>query len=321
VATTAPVAQTEDRAEADPVADRVGWGHKLSVLAGLVVPALGVPALAWILTHNALSVSEIVLMEVAAALYYLVGGFGITVGYHRHFTHRSFKAPNWVRYGLAVAAATALQGPIIRWVADHRKHHDFSDEIGDPHSPHGHGLGKVAGFFHAHMGWLFKNAKAPAKRYAKDLEKDPFMRWISDQRIYLLIVLVSLFGFPAAIGVAIHGGLDGALDGIVWIGLVRTFFLLQFTFCINSVCHCFGKQTFQTDDESRDVWWLRWLTLGESNHNAHHAFPTSFRHGLRGGIDLSALFILALEKVGLAKELVRVSPEEQTQKLKVRTAP
>jgi stearoyl-CoA desaturase (delta-9 desaturase) len=157
------------------------------------------------------------------------------------------------------------------------------------------------------MGWLLHDADAPAQTYAKELVEDPFMHRVG--RWYWLIALMSLFGTPGLLGWLINGGSSGVLIGIAWIGLVRSCFLLQFTFCINSVCHVFGKRTFVTDDQSRDVWWLRLATMGESNHNGHHAFPRSFRHGLKGGLDPSAILILALNRVGLARELYRVSPD------------
>jgi stearoyl-CoA desaturase (delta-9 desaturase) len=168
--------------------------------------------------------------------------------------------------------------------------------------------------WHAHMGWLFTSSEAPPEKYAIELTEEPFMTGIGRMPWYLLIALMSLFGVPALLGFLIAGPM-GAVFGIVWMGLVRAFFLLQSTFMINSVCHVFGRRNFETTDQSRNVWWLALPTLGEAWHNGHHAFPSSFRHGLAGGLDLSALLVLLLEKLGWAHELRRISPERVEQKL------
>lgn len=286
--------------------EKASFAHRASVVAGIAVPGLGVPFLVWLLTRYHLTVRELLLFMVGTAVLYVITGFGVTAGYHRLFTHHSYQTKKWVEHSLAVAGTMALQGPLPNWVADHRKHHAHSDAEGDPHSPHGHGTGVLAvarGLWHAHTAWLLTNADAPPEKYAKELVDDPFISRLN--RWYFPVVILGLVVIPGAIGFLIHGGLAGVWIGIAWLGLARAFALLQFTFCINSVCHVFGRRNFATSDQSRDVWWLRLFTLGESNHNGHHAFPMSFRHGLAGGLDPSAMLILALQRLGLAHGLTQ----------------
>jgi stearoyl-CoA desaturase (delta-9 desaturase) len=246
------------------------------------------------------------------AVCYVSVGAGVTVGFHRLLTHRSFKCHRLTRAALAALGSAAAEGPVIDWVATHRKHHDFSDEQGDPHSPHvghGHGWrGALQGFFHAHIGWVFSDMEvADEERYARDLLADPWVRFV-DRTFVLWVVL----GLAAAfgMGVALTGTVSGGLKGLLWGGAARIFFVHHATFSINSVCHFFGRQDFNTGDESRNVPWLAIPTWGESWHNNHHAFPTSYRHGLGPRqIDPSAAIIHGLEKLGLAWDVVRVDPD------------
>ncbi len=248
---------------------------------------------------------------------YLLFGFGITVGFHRLLTHGSFKTHRWVRLAAAILGSAAVEGPVIEWVATHRKHHRFSDEEGDPHSPHvGHGSGfrgALGGLFYAHIGWVFRDAEvADENRYAKDLMADPAMRLVD--RLFFLWVLVGL-AFPFALGWALTGTVIGGLTGMLWGGAVRIFVLHHVTFSVNSLCHFFGRQPFPTGDESRNLAWLALPTMGESWHNNHHAFPTSARHGLRRWeVDGSGAVIWVLEKLGLAWDVVRISPERMADK-------
>jgi stearoyl-CoA desaturase (delta-9 desaturase) len=248
---------------------------------------------------------------------YLLTGLGITVGFHRLFTHRSFKTGPMMRALLAALGSAAVEGPVIEWVANHRKHHQFSDQDGDPHSPHvdrGKGwLAALAGLFHAHVGWIFKgDAMANEERYAPDLLADPIIRFID--RTFPVWVLAGL-AFPFALGFALSGSLAGGLTGLLWGGAVRLFLLHHATFSINSLCHFFGARRFVTGDESRNLFWLSLPTLGEAWHNNHHAFPTSARHGLRWWqLDPSAWLIAVLERVGLVRDVVRVSAERQGSK-------
>jgi stearoyl-CoA desaturase (delta-9 desaturase) len=248
---------------------------------------------------------------VVLAVTYLLTGIGVTVGFHRLLTHRSFKTSSLMRGALAALGSAAVEGPVIEWVANHRKHHQFSDQPGDPHSPHvEHGTGwrgAVRGLYHAHVGWILNGDDvASERRYAKDLLGDPVVRLVD--RTFALWVLAGL-AFPFGLGVALSGSIAGGLTGLLWGGAVRLFLLHHATFSINSLCHFFGSQRFQTDDQSRNLFWLALPTLGEAWHNNHHAFPTSARHGLRWWqLDPSAWLIGVLERTGLVWDVVRVSP-------------
>ena len=246
------------------------------------------------------------------AVSYVVIGSGITVGFHRLLTHRSFKTSRLLRAGFAALGSAAAEGPVIDWVATHRKHHRYSDVEGDPHSPHvGHGSGwrgALTGFFHAHIGWVFSDMEvADEQIYAKDLLADPWIKFVD--RTFVLWVVVGL-AFSFGLGVALTGTVKGGLLGLLWGGAARIFFLHHSTFSINSVCHFFGRKDFATRDESRNVFWLAIPTWGEAWHNNHHAFPTSYRHGLRRWqIDPSAGMIRVMEMLGLVWDVVRVDPE------------
>jgi stearoyl-CoA desaturase (delta-9 desaturase) len=254
------------------------------------------------------------------ALMYVLTGFGITVGYHRMLTHRSFQASKPVEYTFAILGSMAIQGSPIHWVADHRKHHAHSDQEGDPHSPHTYGegiIGSIKGLFHAHMGWLLTTqGTSDYKKYAKDLLEDRGMRWISKR--FLWWIGLSLL-IPTVLGFVLSGFTwQGALGGYVWGGLVRIFFLHHVTWSINSVCHFMGRRRFAVEDESRNVFWLALPSLGEAWHHNHHAFPRSASHGLRRwerAMDPSSWLIRGMEKVGLVHHVVEITPERQAQKL------
>jgi stearoyl-CoA desaturase (delta-9 desaturase) len=255
---------------------------------------------------------------VALGLTYLLTGVGITVGFHRLLTHRSFKTSPALRALFAALGSAAVEGPVIEWVANHRKHHQFSDLPGDPHSPHvdhpSGWRGALGGLYHAHVGWILGGeALADEQRYAKDLLADPVVRFVD--RTFVLWVLAGL-AFPFALGVALTGTLAGGLTALLWGGAVRMFCLHHATFSINSLCHFFGRRSFATDDQSRNLLWLALPTLGEAWHNNHHAFPTSARHGLRWWqLDPSGWLIAAMERTGLVWDVVRVTPERQLAKL------
>jgi stearoyl-CoA desaturase (Delta-9 desaturase) len=281
--------------------------------AATVVPFLAVGAAAVLTWQSLLHWSDVIIFVVL----YVLTGLGITVGFHRHLTHRAFKAKKWVRATFAAFGSMAVEGPVISWVADHRKHHAFTDVPGDPHSPHvdhGHGWrGALRGLVHAHLGWLFIHTERGKKdRYARDLIDDPTISFID--RTFLMWVIIGLAA-PFVLGVAIGGSITTGLTGILWGGLVRVFLLHHVTYSINSLCHFFGRKSFDTGDESRNLLWLAPLSLGESWHNNHHAFPTSARHGLkRWEIDISAGVIWVLEKLGLVWDVVRIPPERQARK-------
>jgi stearoyl-CoA desaturase (delta-9 desaturase) len=273
-----------------------------------VLPFIGLGIAGWQLWNSALHVSDLIVF----AIVYTLTGLGITVGFHRLLTHRAFKTKPWVRGVFAALGSAAIEGPVVSWVADHRKHHAFSDQEGDPHSPHvdhGHGLkGALKGLFHAHVGWLFIHTQRGNKeRYAPDLLADPVVSYVN--RTFVLWVGLGLL-VPFLLGWAIGGSLALGLTGLLWGGLVRMLVLHHVTYSINSICHVFGKRDFETDDHSRNVFWLAPLSFGESWHNGHHAFPTSARHGLKPWqIDTSAWVIRGLEAVGLAWDVQRPSPE------------
>jgi stearoyl-CoA desaturase (Delta-9 desaturase) len=248
------------------------------------------------------------------AVMYLVTGFGVTVGFHRLLTHRSFATSKPVEYLLAIMGSMSVQGPVISWVSDHRKHHAHADEDGDPHSPHvGAGSG-LRGLIHAHVGWLISEQGIARKRkYAADLLDDPGMRRIN--RGFPWLVVLGLV-IPGLLGWLWTGRFTGFLTGVLWGGLVRVFFIHHITWSINSVCHFFGRRRFATEDRSTNVWWLALPSMGEAWHHNHHAFPRSTVHGLgRFELDPSAAVIWLLEKLGLVWDVVRITPERQTQRL------
>jgi stearoyl-CoA desaturase (Delta-9 desaturase) len=239
-------------------------------------------------------------------------GFGVTIEFHRMLTHRSFEAKPWLRATLAVLGSMSVQGAVIHWVADHRRHHAFTDEDGDPHSPHTHSgegwRGVLAGLWHSHMGWLFEHEPTSARRYAPDLRKDPVIRTID--RLFPLWVVLGLL-IPAVAGLVLSGGsLFAAFTAFLWAGLVRVFLLHHATWSVNSICHMYGRRPFATDDESRDNWMVALVSLGEGWHHSHHAFPTSAQHGLRRTqIDPSYAVIRALEGLGLVWNVKRPRAE------------
>jgi len=234
-----------------------------------------------------------------ALVMYEITGHGITVGYHRYFTHKSFKPNRPLKIALAIAGSLAIQGPVVRWVADHRKHHKFSDRDGDPHSPWRYGEtvpALVKGLFYAHMGWLFDPEQTPQRQYAPDLLKDKDIVRIS--RAFPALVAVSLL-LPPLVGGLWSMSWQGALTAFFWGSLVRISLLHHVTWSINSICHAVGQRPFKSRDKSGNVWWLAIPSFGESWHNLHHADPTCARHGvLPGQLDTSARFIWLFEKLG-----------------------
>jgi stearoyl-CoA desaturase (delta-9 desaturase) len=291
-------------------------------IAAVVLPFLGVVVGGALLWDRFLSPLDLAI----AGVMYMATAIGITVGFHRLLTHRAFQTHAPVRYALAVLGSMAVQGPVIDWVADHRKHHTFTDEEGDPHSPHagqGAGLtGMVRGLWHAHAGWLFStHGQASSKRFAPDLLEDAGMRRIN--KTFPLIALGSL-GIPFALGAGIAAALGGGLgaclaagaSALLWGGLVRIFFVHHITWSINSICHFFGRRRFDLQDKSTNVFWLALPSLGEAWHHNHHAFPRSAFHGLRWWeLDPSGWLILGMARVKLAWDVVRVTPEREREKL------
>jgi stearoyl-CoA desaturase (Delta-9 desaturase) len=291
----------------------MGRAEKIANLAAVLLPLAATIIAAMLLWDRLIRPADLVI----AAAMYLMTAVGITVGFHRLLTHRSFQTPKPMEYLFGVLGSMAVQGPVISWVADHRKHHAHTDKDGDPHSPHvGHDggvRGVLTGLWHAHTGWLMSTqGRADWKRYAPDLCEDTGMRLISRQFIPILIAGLAL---PALAGYLVSGTVIGAVTGLLWGGLVRIFFVHHITWSVNSVCHFLGSRRFDTDDRSTNVFWLALPSLGESWHHNHHAFPRSAVHGLkRWEMDPSALIISAMEKVGLARNVVRISPERQAER-------
>ena len=245
-----------------------------------------------------------------AAGFYLVSCLGVTVGYHRHFTHGAFKANRPLRIALAVAGGLASQGSVVDWVADHRRHHAFSDREGDPHSPWLFGTSPAAiakGFWHAHMGWLFERDQTNAERFAPDLLTDNDIRMVD--RLFVPLTVVTL-GLPGVLGGLITWSVWGGVTALFWAGFVRVAFLHHVTWSVNSICHMVGSRPFASRDKAANFWPLAILSMGESWHNSHHADPTGARHGvLRGQIDISARVIWIFEKFGWATHVRWPKPE------------
>jgi stearoyl-CoA desaturase (Delta-9 desaturase) len=289
-----------------------GTANQVTNVVAIVLPFAGVALAVVLLRGRVVAWIDVVVLVVG----YAATCLGVTVGFHRLLTHRSFQTYPAVRYGLAVLGTLGVEGSVIKWVADHRKHHDFADEPGDPHSPHDGGpgvLGALKGLWHAHCGWLFNTVgQADRRRYAPDLLKDRGMVLIDSAEKPLIAASLAI---PFLLGLLVKGTLTGALLTLVWGGLARVFFLHHATFSINSICHYFGRRRFETSDRSTNVAWLSLATFGESWHNNHHAFPTSAFHGLRRReLDIGGLFIRTLERTGLAWQVVRVPPERQRAK-------
>jgi stearoyl-CoA desaturase (Delta-9 desaturase) len=241
---------------------------------------------------------------IIATAFYCISGLGISVGLHRYFTHGSFKAVRGLKIALAVAGSLAIEGPVITWVADHRRHHKYSDKEGDPHSPWRFGNDWKAlskGLAFAHVGWLFDGDVTSQEKFCPDWLADSDVSRIS--RWFPALVTISLLA-PALIGGLWSMSWQGAVTAFFWATLVRIAFLHHITWSINSICHTFGKEDFEVRDKSRNVSWLAILSFGESWHNLHHADPTCARHGvLRGQIDISARTIWLAEKLGWAYDV------------------
>lgn len=282
--------------------------QKRIVLVVTVLPFLGFAAAIYSLWGRGLSWVDAGI----ALFFYAFSGLGITIGFHRYFTHQSFETTPFIRGLLAIAGSTAVEGPVITWVADHRRHHAFADKEGDPHSPHldeGPGIrGVVKGLWHAHMGWLFSDEQTSARRWAPDMLKVPALKKID--RLFPLWVGLS-FGLPPLVGYLITGTLGGAFTAFLWGSLARIFILHHITWSINSICHFYGKRPFDGDEYSTNNWALALVSFGESWHNNHHAFPSAAIQGIgKAQIDISGAVIAGMEKVGLAHNVRRVTEKQ-----------
>ncbi|MGZ3638687.1 MAG: acyl-CoA desaturase [Ktedonobacterales bacterium] len=275
--------------------------YQTIVLLTVIVPLLATGLAVRLLWQRAVHWSDLVLL---ATMYTLVA-IGVTVGYHRMLTHRSFTPHPVVKFVLLVLGSMALEGDAIQWTATHTKHHALADRPGDPHSP-------LDGFFHAHLGWIFAETDADPRRYCRHLLRDRLVLFVS--RTHLLWVVLAM-AIPFAIG-GVFGGWAGALTGLLWGGLVRQFLTHHVTWSVNSICHTFGKRAFETNDASRNEWIVGLLALGEGWHNNHHAFPRSAFHGLRWWqFDLAGYVIRLLERLGLAHDVYRITPAMQAARL------
>ena len=272
-------------------------GHSSLVYAFLLIPMAALVASVPVLWGWGIGPVDIAL----AVAFWLISGLGVTVGFHRYFTHGAFKANRGVKIALAIAGMMSVQGPVITWVADHRRHHAYSDREGDPHSPWLFGTSAVAltkGFWHSHMGWMFTREMTNEDRFAPDLLKDRDIVWAN--KLFPVWTVASLL-LPALLGGLFTWSLWGALTGFFWAGLVRVSFLHHITWSVNSICHMIGERPFKSRDKAANFWPLAILSFGESWHNSHHADPTCARHGvLRGQLDISARTIWIFEKLGWA---------------------
>jgi stearoyl-CoA desaturase (delta-9 desaturase) len=300
---TAQVPTTAVRRTARPDIDPDNGGllQRVLVATFVGVPMLALLAavpLAW--QSGLLGWHSVVL----AVIFYAISGLGISMGFHRYFTHGSFKASRGFKIALAIAGSMAIEGPVLTWVADHRRHHKYSDRDGDPHSPWRFGADWKAltkGFAFAHMGWMFNADRTSQEKFCPDWLADEDIRRVSSS--FGWIVAASLLA-PALIGGLWAWSWQGAVLAFFWASLVRISFLHHVTWSINSICHTFGSESFEVRDKSRNVAWLAILSFGESWHNLHHADPTCARHGvLRGQIDVAARLIWVAEKVRWVKDV------------------
>jgi stearoyl-CoA desaturase (delta-9 desaturase) len=288
---------------------------RIATLAIVVIPFLGLVAAMALLWGRGFHWLELGLF----ATMYTATGLGVTLGFHRLFTHRSYDTVRPIELTLAVLGSMSAEGPLLHWCADHRRHHKHSDDERDPHSPHGFGegvKGVVLGFWHSHMGWLFTYRGPNVQRYVPDLARDPALKRISDW--FVLWVLLGL-ALPAVAGGLITQSWMGALMGLLWGGLARLFMVHHLTWSINSVCHLWGDRPYRSNDESRNNVLFGILAFGEGWHNNHHAFPASARHGLSWWqFDLTYLVIRGLALLGLARRIKLPSPEARRAKAVLR---
>ena len=266
--------------------------YKTTVLLVVLIPLVATLVAIRLLWQRAVHVPDLILL---AVMYSLIA-FGVTVGYHRMLTHRSFRAQPVVKLLLLILGSMAFEGPALDWAATHTKHHARADREGDPHSP-------AEGFFHAHLGWIFRNGDADPKVYSRHLLDDGIVMFVS--KTFLVWAVLAL-AIPFGIGWLV-GGWTLAWSGLLWGGLVRMFLTHHVTWSVNSVCHTFGRRAFETTDRSRNEWIVGLLAFGEGWHNNHHAFPRSAFHGLHWWqLDVSGYLIRVLERLGLARDVYRI---------------
>ncbi len=280
--------------------------QKLVTVAIVAGPAVALAVVVPLLWGHAVNLSDIVL----GLVLYVITGFGITIGFHRLFTHSGFTSHRALRIVLAVMGSMAVEGSLTSWVATHRRHHMYSDHAGDPHSPHrygDHGGALLRGLAFSHFGWLFISDTSDASRYAPDMLRDRDIQRID--RLFPVIALGSL-AIPFVIGFSLAGTLVGGLTALLWAGLVRMALLHHMTWSVNSLCHTFGRRSDETADKSTNLWPLAVISLGDNWHNVHHAHPSWARHGARPGmLDPSAWLIRRFEQLGWATRVRWPRPE------------
>lgn len=282
--------------------------NKVILFLVVWIPIVATIFAIYLLWNRMVNMTSLIVMLVM----FILGGFGITVGFHRMLTHKAFQAPNWVRAFFLACGSMTLQGPALNWAATHIQHHANSDMDGDPHSP-------LKSFWHGHVGWILDDFQPDIPKYAGPLTKDPLIVFMS--KTFLLWVLLGFLvptlicGFVGALstggmGGGMHGFLFGCMQGFLWGGLVRVFLNHHVTWSVNSICHTFGGRDFETTDGSRNNFIFGILAMGEGWHNNHHAFPRSAFHGMRWWqIDPSGILLRIMEKLGLAHNIVRIAPD------------
>ena len=290
------------------VSNAISTRTRLLNLMAVILPFLGFVAVVFLLWGRGINLIDLSLLLGM----YVLTAVGITVGYHRLFTHRAFETNKVVQFVLAILGSMAIEGPLLKWVAVHRRHHQHSDTHEDPHSPHEQGdgiIGLLRGIWHAHVGWFFEPDPPNLSHYVKDLHQSRTLRVAS--ALFPLWVALGIL-IPAALGGLLTGTWMGIATGLLWGGLARVFLVHHVTWSINSICHLWGGHPFQTGDQSRNNFVFGTLGLGEGWHNNHHAFPTSARFGLRWWqVDLGYWFICVLAWLGLAARVRTPSRAER----------
>jgi stearoyl-CoA desaturase (Delta-9 desaturase) len=295
--------------------EKAPWAVQLVTALAIVIPLLGVIAAPFFVLGWGFGWTDFGLLVGM----YVLTALGITVGFHRLFVHRSFETFMWLKFIWAILGSMAVQGSLFKWVGMHRKHHQHSDTPDDPHTPHHHGggvLGLLRGFWHAHIGWFFEPKPPDLDHYIKDLSVSPALRVANFLFVFWVVLGLVL---PALLGGIITQSWAGVWTGLVWGGLVRVFLVHHVTWSVNSACHLWGMQPYQSNDSSRNNVLFGILAMGEGWHNSHHAFPNSARHGLRWWqLDISYYVICALTLVGLAWNLKLPSKEAQAKRWRTR---
>ncbi|MTD52378.1 acyl-CoA desaturase [Amycolatopsis pithecellobii] len=296
----------------DPNSLRV---KRFSALTTMVLPLLGTIMAGYLLVTHRFTTADIYLFTGMYCLHIA----GVTIGLHRYVTHRSFKTSRWMQDILMVAGGMAAQGPLLFWVATHRRHHRFADHEGDPHSPNLHGAGwrqRLRGLWYAHMPWMLSDESTRWSVFAPDILRDRHL--VAHHRFYPYWVLAGL-ALPALIGFAAGGTLWTAFTGLIFGGFARIFAANQASWCVGSICHAFGRRPFTNNDRSTNLWWVAVLTFGEGLQNNHHAFPRSYRHAVHWWEpDVSGWIIAVLGRAGLVWGLRSPSPVLVSKRLKTR---